>query len=91
MRPRGLKCVLFCRSDTGVVGWNSLRSIVRFVFVGVLLYRYRFCEGLVPLTVVLQMANQLFICLQNGRPWAEFACRRLWMDGYEIRCDKSSS
>ena len=80
MRPRGLKCVLFCRSDTGVVGWNSLRSIVLFVFVGVLLYRYRFCEGLIPLTVVLHMANQLFmstkweakgrICLQapvNGR------------------------
>lgn len=28
MKPRGLKCVPFCRSDTGVVGWNPARSIV---------------------------------------------------------------
>jgi len=73
MRPRGLKCVVFCCLDTGVVGWNPVRSIVRFVFVGALLYRYRFCEGLIAVIVVLQMANKLFICLQNGMPWTEFA------------------
>lgn len=68
MRPRGLKCVFFCRLDTGVVGSNPVRSIVPFVFVGVLLYRYRFCEGLIPLTVIYTcLINYLYAYKMGGR------------------------